>query len=234
MGVLLVDDHVLFAEALRSWLEEHHVKVVGWARDGLEAVEKVRALHPDVVLMDINMPRCNGIEATRLIKTESPNVKVVILTMSTDDNDLFSAMKCGASGYITKDTDPHVFLELLAGLARGEMAVTRMTASRIMSEFTRAGQRAPVPQTASVPATRGRKKSRADLVLSPRQTDILRLIARGHTYKEIAVTLAISERTVNYHVNETLGKLRLQNRAQAIAYATRHGLIEGADTASGW
>jgi two-component system NarL family response regulator len=223
MGILLVDDHVLFVEALRSLLERYHIEVVGTAGDGLEAVERVRAVHPDIVLMDINMPRCDGIEATRLIKAEFQDVKVVMLTMSDDDDDLFNAIASGASGYITKDSTPEVFLELLAGLARGEVAVTRTTATRIMNRYVRGGQ-TPVASL-SLPASLGGKGDETPSELSPRQVEVLRLTAEGHTYKQIAALLSISVRTVNYHIDEIIGKLRLQNRTQAIAYAVRHGLM---------
>ncbi len=221
MTLLIVDDHMLFVEALKSMLEGSGIHVIGTARDGLQAVERVRELHPDLVLMDISMPRCDGFEATRRIKAEFPDVKVVMLTMSADDHDLFEAIRSGAAGYITKDTAPEVFIELLNGIHRGEAAVTHKVATRILGEFARTARGA---HEGGAPAPE-KKAGPPEPELSPRQIEILRLIAEGLTYKEIAARLAISERTVNYHLAETLNKLRLQNRAQAIAYATRHGLI---------
>jgi two-component system NarL family response regulator len=223
MKVLLVDDHALFVEGLRSLLEANHIEVVGTAGNGQEALEQVRQLRPDVVLMDINMPSVAGIEGARLIKTEFPQVKIVMLTMSTNDDDLFEALKLGASGYIVKDVKPSTFLELLSGVMRGEAAITREMATRIMDEFVRSERKGT--ETANTPAASSSKTPRAISELSSRQAEILHCVTEGYTYKEIAAKLAISERTVNYHMAEILNKLQLQNRAQVIAYATRHGLI---------
>ncbi len=237
MKILLVDDHALFVEGLKYLLESQHYEVLGTARDGFEALEQVRALNPEVVLMDVNMPNCTGIEGTRLIKAEFPQVKVVMLTVSSDDKDLFEAIKAGASGYIVKDVKPALFLELLSGVTRGEAAITREMATRIMGEFMRTeggrsgGESQGQGQGADAQAPR--KARRADEIggLTARQTEILRCVAEGYRYKEIATRLSISERTVYYHMVEILNKLQLQNRAQVIAYATRHGLVQarGAD-----
>lgn len=223
MRVLLVDDHALFVEGLKSLLDANHIEVVGTAGNGLEALEQVRNLQPDIVLMDINMPNMTGIEGARLIKTEFPQIKIVMLTMSTDDSDLFEALRLGASGYIVKDIKPSTFLELLYGVMRGEAAITREMATRIMDEFVRS-ERKGAESTAALPLP-GAKVPKAINELSTRQAEILHCVTEGYTYKEIAVKLAISERTVNYHMSEILNKLQLQNRAQVIAYATRHGLI---------
>jgi two-component system NarL family response regulator len=218
--ILLVDDHALFIEGLKSLLEVNNIKVVGTASDGQQALEQVRALSPDVVLMDINMPRHDGLEGIRLIKAEFPDVKVVMLTMSTEDSDLFEAIKSGAAGYLVKSIKTKEFLDQLSGVTRGEAAISREMATRIMDEFMRSGQKAPAGSSAS---TSQQPKPGAEL--SARQIEILRLVAEGYTYKEIAAKLSISERTVNYHMAEILNKLHLQNRAQVIAYASRHGLI---------
>ena len=220
MRILLVDDHALFVEGLKGLLQANDFEVIGTASDCTEALEQVRSLHPDVILMDINMPRGSGIEGTRLIKAEFPQVKVVMLTMSADDNDLFGAIKNGASGYIVKDIKPKQFLELLSGVTRGEAAITREMASRIIGEFVRSD-----PKGAESPNAHGEGNGQPPAELSPRQTEIITYVAEGYTYKEIAAKLAISERTVNYHMAEILNKLHLQNRAQVIAHATRHGLI---------
>jgi DNA-binding NarL/FixJ family response regulator len=223
MRVLLVDDHALFVEGLRSLLEANHIEVVGSAGNGLEALEQVRNLNPDVVLMDINMPNMAGIEGARLIKTEFPQIKIIMLTMSTNDSDLFDALKLGASGYIVKDIKPSTFLELLSGVMRGEAAITREMATRIMDEFVRSERKGTESATALTASVVKAPKSISEL--STRQAEILQCVTEGYTYKEIAAKLAISERTVNYHMAEILNKLQLQNRAQVIAYATRHGLI---------
>jgi two-component system NarL family response regulator len=224
MRILLVDDHTLFVEGLRVFLESEHINVVGTAADGLEAVEQARRCSPDVVLMDIGMPRSSGIEATRQIKAELPHIKVVMLTMSAQDSDLFEAIKHGAAGYITKDIQPRSFLDLLLGVTRGEAAITREMATRIMGEFVRTEKKG----ADTAPSNGHTKGVKGINELSPRQTDILRYVSEGYTYKEIATALTISERTVNYHMAEILSKLQLQNRAQVIAFATRHGLIEKA------
>jgi DNA-binding NarL/FixJ family response regulator len=223
MKILIVDDHALFVEGLKGLLQINGFEVAGTANDCQDALEKVRALQPEVVLMDINMPPCSGIEGTRLIKAEFPEVQVVILTMSADDNDLFEAIKSGAAGYIVKDIKPKLFLSLLSGVTRGEAAITREMASRIMGEFLRSDRSGA--QSMNARTTADEKDAGSKAVISARQADIIKQVAEGLTYKEIAAMLAISERTVNYHMAEIINKLHLQNRAQVIAYATSHGLI---------
>lgn len=215
MKVLLVDDHPLFLEGLQNLLTARGIQVVGTARDGLEALAKARALRPDVVLMDIQMPNCDGLAATRLIKTEMPDTKIVMLTVSVDDKDLFEAIKSGASGYLLKSLDAERFFELLSGVAEGEAPISRDLAARILEEFACQAQRAEV-------TTEVKQDTNS---LTPRQTEVLQLVAQGLTNKEIASRLFITERTAKYHMREILEKLHLRNRAQVIAYAVRTGLV---------
>ncbi|MCS7062289.1 MAG: response regulator transcription factor [Anaerolineae bacterium] len=219
MRVLLADDHPLFLEGLRNVLAGRGVNVVGTANDGLQAIELTRALRPDVVLMDIRMPRCNGLDATRLIKAEMPEVKIVILTMSEDDEDLFDAIKSGASGYLPKSLTAEEFMGLVIGVLEGEPAIPRRLAARIINEFAQPEPRSreQAAHNSSTPAS--------DRTLTRRQIEVLQMVAQGYTYKEIAAALNITERTVEYHMGEILNRLHLQNRAQVIAYATRAGWI---------
>lgn len=213
MRVLLADDHALFKAGLRNLLTARGLEVVGMANDGLEALEQTRAQHPDVVLMDIQMPRCDGLKATRLIKTEMPDVKIVMLTVSAQDDDLFEAIKSGASGYLLKSLDADRFFELLSGVAQGEPALSPDLAARILSEFAHPTRKGPAAE-----------ENDPDR-LTARQTGVLQEVVRGLTYKEIAAALSITERTVRYHMREILQKLHLQNRSQVIAYAVRTGLV---------
>jgi DNA-binding NarL/FixJ family response regulator len=213
MRVLLVDDHALFLEGLHNLLLARGIDVVGTAADGVEALEQARALRPDVILMDIQMPRCSGLEATRQIKAELPAVKIVMLTVSADDDDLFAAIKGGASGYLLKNLKADRFFDLLSGVARGEAPIAPELAARILSEFAHGRQpaaRAPEPEG-----------------LTERQIEVLALVVEGRSYHEIADALCITERTVKYHMKEILQTLHLQNRTQAVAYALRNGLLAG-------
>jgi DNA-binding NarL/FixJ family response regulator len=217
MKVLLVDDHPLFLEGLQNLLLSRGIEVVGTAGDGLEALEKARALHPDVILMDVQMPRCDGLAATRLIKVEMPEVKIVMLTVCEEDEDLFEAIKSGASGYLLKSLDAREFFELLSGLAQGEAPLSPGLAARILEEFAHQANGIEATPQVGEEDTRG---------LTPRQMGILILVARGLTYKRVGATLCLSERTVKYHMGEILGKLHLENRTQVIAWATRAGLVK--------
>jgi DNA-binding NarL/FixJ family response regulator/two-component sensor histidine kinase len=205
LRLLLVDDSPIFLEGLRNLLMARGLTVIGVARDGLEAQEKARQLRPDVIVMDVMMPRCNGLEATRLIKAEFPEIKIVMLTVSEEDDHLFEAIQNGASGFLLKGMDANEFCTLLARLTRGESPLTPGAASRLMAEFAR-----------SQPSTR-----ETDQDLSERQWQILDLVARGLTYKEIGLSLHLSEKTVKYHMAQIMERLHLNNRAQAIAYARR-------------
>lgn len=215
MKLLLVDDHKLFLEGLQNLLVANEIPVVGVARNGLEAVEMAEQLQPDVILMDIHMPGCDGLEATRRIKARMPGIKIVMLTMSADDEHLFEAIKSGATGYLLKNLDADEFFELLEGLERGEAPMTRSLATKLLTEFAQQAHRPPVeePHEETVDG------------LTDRQMEVLRHIAQGQTNKEIAEILFITERTVKYHLQEILQKLHLRNRTQAVAYAVRTGLI---------
>src|SRR3990170_6316182 len=144
--VLLVDDHTLFREGMASLLSaQEDIEVVGEASDGLEALEKARDLVPDLILMDIKMPRCNGLEATRLIKEEMPHVRIVMLTVSEDDHDLFEAIKNGAEGYLLKTLNAQELVDLLKGVFRGEAPISRTMARKILHEFALQSRR-PEPE----------------------------------------------------------------------------------------
>jgi len=213
MRVLLADDHSLFKEGMTNLLRARGIEVVGSARDGSEALELARALTPEVILMDIGMPRCDGIAATKLVHTELPQIHIVMLTTSAADDDLFEAMKSGASGYLLKSLDADTFFALLSSVMAGEPALSPEMASRILREFARGGATA----TASAPE--------AD-PLTERQIEVLQKVVDGLTYKDIAGGLFITERTVKYHMREILQKLHLRNKSQAIAYALRSGLVK--------
>ena len=211
MRVLLVDDHALVRNGIASLLMAHNIKVVGEASDGLEALEKARQLKPDIILMDIKMPRCDGLEATRLIKTEMPEIKIIILTVSDDDEDLFKAIKSGAEGYLLKNIKSEEFFALLFGVIKGEAAISPPLATKIIEEFAR--------QT-----TREIEHPPSGSKLTERETDVLRLVVSGAINKEIAATLNITENTVKYHLRNIMEKLHLRNRAQAAAYAVSKGI----------
>jgi len=225
MRVLLVDDHRLFLEGLSNLLAAEGITVVGQAHDGLEALAAARRLRPDVILMDIHMPRCDGLCATRLIKAEMPECKIVILTMSEEEQALFEAVKSGASGYLLKRLDAESFFTYLAELQAGHPPFSPGLAEKILQEFVRPSLRrgADAP-LAAAQEDDFRMEDRKDVPLSPRQMQILSLVSQGHTYRQVAETLGIAERTVKYHMAEILDRLHLDNRAQVIAYATRLGL----------
>lgn len=226
LRVLLVDDHSLFLEGLRNLLVSEGIQVVGLAKDGLEALAQARRLRPDVILMDILMPHCDGVCATRLIKAELPECKIVILTVSEDEHDLFEAVKSGASGYLLKRLDAAEFFAYLAELHVGHPPFSPGLAEKILREFS---HQAVKPETQTAQSNPTAAQARADesqgIPLSPRQLQILTLVAQGRTYGQVAVTIGIAERTVKYHMAEILDHLHLQNRAQVIAYAAQSGLV---------
>jgi DNA-binding NarL/FixJ family response regulator len=229
LRVLLVDDHPLFLEGLRNLLLSEGIQVVGLAHDGLEALAQARHLRPDMILMDIQMPRCDGVSATRLIKAELPECKVVILTISEDEHDLFEAVKSGASGYLLKRVDATDFFIYLNELRAGHPPFSPGLAEKILKEFSHQAAKPEPPTAQSDPnaaqAGQARVNESQGVPLSPRQLQILTLVAQGQTYAEVAVTIGIAERTVKYHMAEILDHLHLQNRAKVIAYAAQSGLV---------
>ncbi|RME47391.1 MAG: DNA-binding response regulator [Chloroflexi bacterium] len=214
MKVLLVDDHPLVRDGIASLLAAKGLEVVGEAGDGLEALHKARQLQPDIILMDIRMPGVNGLEATRLIKTEMPEIKVVMLTVSDEDQDLFEAIKSGAEGYLLKSLDGAQFLELLQGVDRGEAPISPGMAAKILNEFAQRVRNEQEPE-----ATADRD------ILTDREKEVLHLVVRGLSNREIAGALTISENTVKFHLKNILAKLHARNRTEAVAYALRTGLV---------
>jgi DNA-binding NarL/FixJ family response regulator len=213
MKVLLADDHALFRAGIASLLEAAGHGVIGEVGDGIEALERTRELHPDLVLMDITMPRCGGLEATRLIKAEMPEVKIVIVTVSQDEADLFEAVKSGAEGYLLKDMSNEEFERILNGIAEGEAPLSQGLAAKILEEFARVSRG-------------GSGQSNERDALTDREQEVLRLVTDGKTNREIAEALFVAESTVNFHMKNILSKLHLRNRAEAVAYALRSGLVE--------
>ncbi len=208
MRVLLVDDHQVLLEGFKDLLERRGVDVVGVANDGHEAIEQVRDLRPDVVLMDVKMPGMSGIEATRHIKEEFPDTKVVMLTVSAEEEDLFEALRSGASGYLLKSLDPEQFFSLLSKVAQGESPLAPCLVSHLMGRIAQ-------PDKAARAAG-----------LSPRQLSILRLVAQGLTYKEVGAEFHLSESTVRYHVGQIREQLGVSSRAEMVTYAVGIGLVE--------
>ena len=211
--VLLVDDHPLFRKGIASLLSsEPGFEVLGEASDGHEAIEKARDLMPDVILMDISMPGVNGLEATQRIKQEIPYVRIVILTVSDEDQNLFEAIKSGAQGYLLKKIEPQTLFQTLRGVLEGEAPLSRVMATKLLAEFARQRRAASEPRTPTA-------------TLTEREKEVLGLLAAGKTNKEIAGALGIAENTVKNHLKNILEKLHLENRVQAATFALREGLL---------
>jgi len=212
--VLLVDDHPIVRQGLRTIIDgEPDMEVSGEAGSGKEAIEKAAELLPDVILMDIMMQDVDGVEATRCIKENTPNAKVIILTIYGEDEHVFDSMRAGASGYLLKEVTAEGLLSAIRAVAEGYSLVYPSIARRLLDVFGRLAQgRARVGPE---PAING---------LTPREREILDLVAQGKTNREIAMDLTLSERTVKTHISNILSKLQLHDRTQAALYAARHGL----------
>jgi len=212
--VLLADDHELFREGLANILNaQPDFEVVGEASDGLEVLVKARRLTPDLILMDIGMPGCDGVEATQRVKDELPDIIIVMLTVRNEDEKLFEAIKIGAQGYLLKSIRSRELLSMLRGAVRGEAAITPALGGRMLEEFRRLSRQAPAVPEDEV------------TTLTHREQEVLSLVAQGATDKEIAETLVISIHTVKTHMRNILSKLHLGHRHEAALYALREGLI---------
>jgi two-component system NarL family response regulator len=211
--VLLADDHTLFRQGLRRLLAEHpRLKIVGEAADAEQAVAEARRLQPDVVLMDLHMPRGGGIEATRILHSELPDVGVLILTMSETEEDLLAALRAGARGYILKTSDLDQLLRSIETVAAGQASLGPEMTTKLLTQLS-------ADENAAA-----RRRVEPHQQLSERELEILKLIAQGASNRQIAAQLYLSENTVRTHLVHILGKLGLENRVQAAAYALRNGL----------
>ena len=212
--VLLADPHALFRRGVRLVLEDEvDIEVVGEAGDGLDAVERITELTPDLVLMDVGMPGVSGIEATRRVRAAVPSVKVAILTVSERDEDLFAAVRAGATGYLLKEVSIEELPEAVRAVARGHSLISPSMASRLLTEFNVLSRRVE-EQHGNVPR------------LSDRELEVLRLVARGLSNRDIATELVIAENTVKNHVRNILEKLQVRSRMEAAMYAVREKLVD--------
>jgi DNA-binding NarL/FixJ family response regulator len=211
--ILLADDHALFREGLAGLVAaQPDFVVAGQAGDGLEALTLARDLRPDLIIMDIKMPICDGLEATRLIKAEWPEARILMLTVHDEEEQLFEAIKAGACGYLLKSTHAAGFLAALREALAGEPVLPPKLAMRLLSEFARQTN-APPAQAPDAPD------------LSARELEVLHLIAAGAPDKDIAAQLTLSLHTVKSHVRSILNKLHAANRRQAARQAVRQGLV---------
>ena len=217
--VLIVDDHALFRRGLEMVLtEEPDIELVGEASDGAEAVEKAGEALPDVVLMDIRMPKSSGIEACRAMKEVSPSAKIVMLTISDEEEDLFEAIRAGASGYLLKDIPYDEVADVVRAVHGGQSLINPSMAAKLLTEFAALAKHDGdgEERTQQVPAPK----------LTDREMEVLRLVARGMNNRDIAKELFISENTVKNHVRNILEKLQIHSRMEAVMIAVREKLIE--------
>jgi DNA-binding NarL/FixJ family response regulator len=214
---MIVDDHALFRRGLEMVLEEEQdIELVGQASDGAEAVEKAAESLPDVVLMDIRMPRSSGIEACRAMKEAAPSAKIVILTISDEEEDLFEAIRAGASGYLLKDIPLDEVADAVRAVHGGQSLINPSMAGKLLTEFATLAKRGDSERVQEVPAPR----------LTEREMQVLKLMARGMNNRDIAKELFISENTVKNHVRNILEKLQIHSRMEAVMIAVREKLIE--------
>lgn len=207
--LLICDDHAVVRAGLRALIESKpDMELVGEAADGIEAVEKARELRPDVILMDLLMPRKGGVEAIGDIMRESPEARILVLTSFSEDDQAFPAIRAGAMGYIIKDSLPEELLGAIRDIHQGQPYLQPAIARRLMQELGQAGASPPLTE-----------------LLTEREIEVLKLVARGLANQEIADELVVSKRTVDSHTNSILTKLRLDNRTQAALYALRQGLV---------
>ncbi|MGD2164873.1 MAG: response regulator transcription factor [Anaerolineae bacterium] len=215
--VLVVDDHVIVRRGIRALLAtEPEIEVTGEAEDGHEALKKIKALRPDVILLDLLMPRMDGIEVTRRAIAENPDARILVLTSFAADDKVFPAIKAGALGYLLKDTGPGELVRAIRRVHRGESSLSPAVARKVLQELSRPSDRPPTPEP-----------------LTEREVEVLQVVARGKSNQEIAAELMISEATVRTHVSNILGKLHLASRTQATLYALREGLASLDDTPGG-
>jgi DNA-binding NarL/FixJ family response regulator len=213
--VLIVDDHALFRRGLMLVLEsEEGIDVVGEAEDGDEAIARAEQLAPDVVLMDVRMPKVSGIEATRRLAETMPSCKIIMLTVSDEEDDLYEAIKAGATGYLLKEISIEEVADAVRAVVQGQTLISPSMASKLISEFTALAKRADDRHT--VPAPR----------LTDRELEVLKLVAQGLTNREIAEQLYIADNTVKNHVRNILEKLHLHSRMEAVLYAVREKLFD--------
>jgi NarL family two-component system response regulator LiaR len=205
---LIVDDHAIVRKGIRALFRSlPEIDVIGEAEDGWEAIAEVERLQPDVVLMDLLMPELDGIEATRRITAERPDVRILVLTSFAGEDKVFPAIKAGALGYHLKDSSPEELVQAIHQVHRGESSLHPVIARKVLQELSRPSERPPTPDP-----------------LTPREVEVLQLVAQGRSNQEIADLLVISETTVRTHVSNILNKLHLASRTQAALYALREGL----------
>jgi DNA-binding NarL/FixJ family response regulator len=218
--VVIADDQALFRRGLYVVLgTEDHIEVVAEAENGEEAIAKVTELAPDVVLMDVRMPRINGIEAARRIRDLSPSTRILMLTVSDEEDDLYEAIKAGANGYLLKEISVEEVAEAIRAVVQGQSLISPSMASKLLNEFNSLAKKAEERQQYPVPT------------LTSRELEVLKLVAKGMSNREIADGLFISENTVKNHVRNILEKLHLHSRMEAVIYAVRERLLDirGAD-----
>jgi two-component system, NarL family, nitrate/nitrite response regulator NarL len=215
ISVLLVDDHSLFRSGIRSLLQRNpDFNVVGEAADGVEGIKRARQLQPDVVLLDLNMPGISGLEALQLILQDCPHTAVIMLTVSEDAEDLSTALRSGARGYLIKNIETDYLLRAIRRAAAGEAVVAESMTAKLVAQLQKATTQRLDPI------------SEMDR-LTPREKEILVCLARGESNKSIARTLCVAESTVKIHVQNVLKKLNLTSRVQAAVFAVEHGMVSG-------
>ena len=213
--VLIVDDHALFRRGLQMVLEaEGDIEVIGEASDGQEAIERAELMTPDVVLMDVRMPRSSGIEATGIIKNALPSTKILMLTISDEEGDLYEAIKAGASGYLLKEISIEEVAGAVRSVHRGQSLISPSMASKLLTEFASMVKRRD--ERSQVPGPR----------LTERELEVLKHVAKGMNNRDIGTELFISENTVKNHIRNILEKLHLHSRMEAVVYAVREKLLD--------